>query len=120
MSPALFSRAVLVEGVGPGGKGKLLPVLRQLLYFSDKCVFLLAKVSSLLLTVCKVVVFSTAGQSVVRTPMTSSAGCLCHTPCVCSLTVKAVPCLGSWSFVFLSLEEKLALDSCFVRPGQGG
>lgn len=54
---------VLVEGVGPGWGREAFSVLRQLLYFSDKCVFLLAKVSYLLLTMCKVVVVSRAGQS---------------------------------------------------------
>lgn len=57
-------------------------VIRQLLYFSDKCVFLLAKVSYLLLTTCKVVVFSRAGQShsvVEDTNDLISAECSCHT-----------------------------------------
>lgn len=57
-------------------------VIRQLLYFSDQCVFLLAKVSYLLITMCKVVVFSRAGQSrsvVEDTNELISAECSCHT-----------------------------------------
>lgn len=65
-------------------------VIRQLLYFSDQCVFLLAKVSYLLITMCKVVVFSRAGQSrsvVEDTNELISAECSCHTV-FCSVIVK--------------------------------
>lgn len=70
-----------MEGCGVWvGRGAFY-VIRQLLYFSDKCVFLLAEVSNLLLTTCKVVVFSRAGQSrsvVEDTNDLISAECLCH------------------------------------------
>lgn len=65
---------------GLGGKGSFY-VIRQLLYFSDKCVFLLAKVSYLSLTTCKDVFFSRAGQShsvVEDTNDLISAECSCR------------------------------------------
>lgn len=65
-----------------GGRGAFY-VLRQLLYSSDKCVFLLAKVSYLLLTTCKAVVVSRAGQPravVEDTTELISAQC-CVSPC---------------------------------------
>lgn len=90
--------------------------------------FLLAKVSYLFLTTCKVVVFSRAGQSrsVEDTNALISAECLCH-PLFLLCTSEDVACFPprgvcamGWGRVFPRLEQKLTSDNNhLVLPGRG-